>query len=82
MDAGQSGSHTFDTAGTFSYICTPHPNMKGTVVVQAAQSGSGEEPDTGDAAPPRAPAPSRTPTTAPRFPPREWTRSASASSVF
>ena len=23
MDAGQSGSHTFDSAGTFSYICTP-----------------------------------------------------------
>ena len=37
MDAGQSGSHTFDTAGTFSYICTPHPNMKGTVIVQAAE---------------------------------------------
>ncbi len=48
MDAGQSGSHTFDSAGTFSYICTPHPNMKGTVIVQAAQTGSGDESDTGD----------------------------------
>ena len=47
MDAGQSGSHTFDTAGTFSYICTPHPNMKGTVIVQAAQTG-GEDPGTDD----------------------------------
>jgi LPXTG-motif cell wall-anchored protein len=44
MDAGQSGSHTFDSAGTFSYICTPHPNMHGTVVVRASQSG-GDTPD-------------------------------------
>jgi plastocyanin len=42
--AGQSRSHTFDEAGTFSYICTPHPNMHGTVVVRAAQTG-GETPD-------------------------------------
>jgi LPXTG-motif cell wall-anchored protein len=39
---GQSRSHTFDQAGTFAYICTPHPFMKGTVVVQAAQTGSGD----------------------------------------
>ena len=32
---GQSRSHTFNEAGTFAYICTPHPFMKGTVVVQA-----------------------------------------------
>src|SRR5687767_13551567 len=31
MRKGASGSHTFDSAGTFAYICTPHPNMKGTV---------------------------------------------------
>jgi plastocyanin len=42
--AGESRSHTFDEAGSFSYICTPHPNMRGTVVVQAAQSG-GDTPD-------------------------------------
>jgi MYXO-CTERM domain-containing protein len=50
MDAGQSGSHTFNEAGTFSYICTPHPNMKGTVVVQAAasQTGGGDESGTTD----------------------------------
>jgi LPXTG-motif cell wall-anchored protein len=39
--AGQSRSHTFDQAGTFSYICTPHPNMHGTVIVQASQTGGG-----------------------------------------
>jgi LPXTG-motif cell wall-anchored protein len=42
--AGESRSHTFDQAGTFSYICTPHPNMHGTVVVRASQSG-GDTPD-------------------------------------
>lgn len=24
---------TFTTAGTFGYFCTPHPNIKGTIVV-------------------------------------------------
>jgi len=42
--AGQSRSHTFNDAGTFSYICTPHPQMQGTIVVQASQSG-GDTPD-------------------------------------
>ncbi len=44
VPAGQSRSHTFNDAGTFSYICTPHPNMHGTIVVQASQSG-GDTPD-------------------------------------
>jgi LPXTG-motif cell wall-anchored protein len=43
--AGQSRSHTFNEAGTFSYICTPHPNMHGTVVVQGAQTGGGDTSD-------------------------------------
>ncbi|HTK39241.1 MAG TPA: cupredoxin family copper-binding protein [Patescibacteria group bacterium] len=30
---GESYSYTFDTVGTFSYHCAPHPYMKGTVVV-------------------------------------------------
>ena len=38
---GQSGSHTFNEAGSYSYICTPHPFMKATVVVQASQTGGG-----------------------------------------
>jgi plastocyanin len=52
FEEGQSRSHTFNEAGTFAYICTPHPNMKGTVVVQAAASGddgaSGDADTSGD----------------------------------
>jgi plastocyanin len=39
FSAGGSRSETFDEAGTFSYICTPHPNMTGTIVVEASSSG-------------------------------------------
>lgn len=35
LQKGQSASHTFNTAGTFSYICSIHPFMHGTVVVLA-----------------------------------------------
>jgi hypothetical protein len=46
---GQSRSHTFDEAGTFAYICTPHPQMKGTVTVRAAAAqGGGGEGSSGD----------------------------------
>jgi plastocyanin len=40
---GESRSQTFNEAGTFAYICTPHPVMKGTVVVQAASDDGGSE---------------------------------------
>lgn len=32
----ESGSITFQTAGTFDYMCGIHPAMRGTVVVRAA----------------------------------------------
>lgn len=41
LSRGQSGSHTFSSAGSFSYVCTPHPFMKGTVVVRGSSSGGG-----------------------------------------
>ena len=41
LPKGGSGSHTFTTAGTFSYHCTIHPSMHGTVTVVAAASGDG-----------------------------------------
>jgi LPXTG-motif cell wall-anchored protein len=42
---GGSRSETFEEAGTFTYFCTPHPNMRGTITVRAASSGA--EPDGG-----------------------------------
>ena len=33
LDKGDAGKVTFDEAGTFSYICTFHPFMSGTVRV-------------------------------------------------
>jgi len=32
---GQSFTHTFSKAGKYAYICSYHPNMTGTIVVQA-----------------------------------------------
>ena len=32
---GATFSHTFDKAGTFAYICSIHPTMKGTITVTA-----------------------------------------------
>ncbi len=38
---GASGSVTFATAGTFPYHCNVHPDMTGSVTVQAAAAGGG-----------------------------------------
>lgn len=35
INPGKSYSHTFTKPGTYSYFCTPHPFMKGVVVVKA-----------------------------------------------
>src|SRR5688572_21470587 len=42
---GASDTVTFDTAGTFAYICSIHPQMTGSVVVEAAAAPA---PTTGD----------------------------------
>jgi plastocyanin len=34
MASGDTFEHTFDEAGTFEYVCTVHPGMDGTVVVE------------------------------------------------
>jgi amicyanin len=34
LNQGDSYTFTFNTAGTFNYHCQPHPNMKGTVIVE------------------------------------------------
>lgn len=41
VKAGGTWSHTFTTAGSFSYNCILHPNMKGTIVVGSGGSGGG-----------------------------------------
>lgn len=34
IDNGGTYTHTFHSAGTYSYHCSLHPNMPGTVIVQ------------------------------------------------
>jgi LPXTG-motif cell wall-anchored protein len=41
LEEGESYTHRFASAGTFDYICTLHPAMRGTVTVTAASSGGG-----------------------------------------
>jgi plastocyanin len=41
LQTGAVFSFTFPAAGTFSYACSVHPEMKGTVRVLAATAGSG-----------------------------------------
>lgn len=35
LDGGRSFSYTFTKAGSYDYVCTYHPGMSGTVVVEA-----------------------------------------------
>lgn len=39
LHQGQSYSHSFGSPGTFSYICSIHPYMKGAVTVRGGSSG-------------------------------------------
>lgn len=39
---GASFSFTFSTAGSFPYICNIHPQMRGTITVQAAGGGAAQ----------------------------------------
>jgi plastocyanin len=41
LTLGQSATVTFNSAGTFNYLCTIHPEMTGRVVVRAPSGGSG-----------------------------------------
>jgi plastocyanin len=40
LNPGQSFSFTFTAAGSFPYVCNFHPEMTGTITVQAAAAGS------------------------------------------
>jgi plastocyanin len=41
LNKGQSASETFNRSGTFSYICTIHPQMTGSVRVLSSGGGGG-----------------------------------------
>jgi plastocyanin len=41
LAGGQSGSHTFNKAGTFSYFCKPHAFMTASVTVTGGSGGGG-----------------------------------------
>jgi plastocyanin len=44
IEVGASFSYTFSTPGTFAYMCTIHPTMKGTVVVLAPGASPPSQP--------------------------------------
>jgi len=49
MISGDTYNHTFKASGTFSYLCTIHPSMTGTVKVLGRSSGdSGGSGESGD----------------------------------
>jgi plastocyanin len=50
LNNGQSASHTFTQSGSFSYLCTIHPQMKGTVRVLSSGGSGGGGGGGGDAA--------------------------------
>ncbi len=41
LDTADKFSFTFTTPGVFEYFCSLHPHMTGTIVVEAATTGSG-----------------------------------------
>ena len=41
MQPGESFSFTFEEEGTFDYFCEIHPQMEGSVVVEAAEIPDG-----------------------------------------
>jgi len=59
--AGETFQRTFDTPGTFSYFCTIHPEMVGTISVEGTD---GTAPPPAEP-PPEDPAPTAPPTAAP-----------------
>ncbi len=50
LSTGASGSATFNKAGSFSYICKPHPFMRGTVEVAGAGGSGGSGGDSAGSA--------------------------------
>lgn len=65
INPNDSWTYTASTPGTFTYLCTLHPTMRGTLVVLAAGAAAASpvpaRPQTQTAAPPAAPAPAAAP---------------------
>jgi amicyanin len=40
IEPGKTYERTFDRTGRYEYVCTPHPFMKGTVVVEGGEAGA------------------------------------------
>lgn len=76
LDQGESWSHTFTTAGSYSYVCSIHPDMKGSVTVAPAPVP--EQHHHTSAPESIAPSPQSTPTAAPAASPREGASSAAS----
>ncbi|KAF9974793.1 hypothetical protein BGZ73_001727 [Actinomortierella ambigua] len=56
LTTGKNFTRPFGVVATYTYHCTPHPFMKGTVIVQAQGGGVGPKPSAGNpSAPPPAP---------------------------
>jgi plastocyanin len=53
---GESATVRFTQPGTYSYVCTPHPSMTGTIRVRAASGGGGPTDPPTDTVAPSAPA--------------------------
>jgi plastocyanin len=68
LQKGQSGKITFTQAGTFTYFCSVHPNMHGTVTVTAAGASSSTVAPSASAAPAPTAVPTAAPTVAPSVP--------------
>ncbi|MBV8982821.1 MAG: cupredoxin family copper-binding protein [Acidimicrobiia bacterium] len=66
LSVGQTFSHTFSQAGTFTYHCNIHPSMTGSVTVQGAAPPATQPPATQPPAtsPPSQPAATAPPATA------------------
>jgi LPXTG-motif cell wall-anchored protein len=47
LSPGQDYSHTFNSPGSFSYVCSIHPFMKGSVTVKGGSGGGGSESGSG-----------------------------------
>jgi len=59
LDEGGTFSFTFTAAGTYAYLCEYHPDMRATIVVQAASAPANPQPSAQTAAGGTASAPSQ-----------------------